>query len=177
MYDLVYYVFSKDEIYYIIIVVNRMKKIDNKGFTLVELIATIVLLSLVMGIGAYAITHIINNAKQKDYDLLIENINSAVELYYQECVYAKNGYISCPAKDGEGYYYDVKLGDLVKYGFLKGNSKITEGSDKDMMTLVNPKSDEKIASCKIRYKYQDGKIEIKADSSSSGCPTDSDYAG
>ena len=63
-----------------------MKCLKNtKGFTLVELIATIVLLSLVMGIGAFSITQIIKSAKEKDYKLLIENINNAAELYYQEC--------------------------------------------------------------------------------------------
>ena len=41
-------------------VVNR-----KKGFTLVELIATIVILALVMGISTYSISAIINNANIK----------------------------------------------------------------------------------------------------------------
>ena len=165
MYDLVYYVFSKVKIYYIIILVNRMKKIDNKGFTLVELIATIVLLSLVMGIGAFSITQIINNAKDKDYKLLIENINNAVELYYQECKFVND---NCDTT--------ITLGFLVNNGYLKGNSKITEGANKDKMTLVNPKTDENISGCSIKYEYKDGKIVISA-ITSENCPTTVEYAG
>jgi len=152
-----------------------MKKIDNKGFTLVELIATIVLLSLVMGIGAFAITKIINNAKEKDYQLLIENINNAVELYYQECKFAPNKNIVCPDKEGDGYFITT-LGDLVNNGYLKGNSKITEGTDKDKMTIVNPNNDENISGCSIKYEYKNGKIVISA-ITSENCPTTADYAG
>ena len=42
---------------------------NNLGFTLVELIATIVILALVMGISTYSISAIINNAKEKNYEL------------------------------------------------------------------------------------------------------------
>lgn len=142
-----------------------MKKIDNKGFTLVELIATIVLLSLVMGIGAFAITKIINNAKEKDYQLLIENINNAVELYYQECKFVDD---NCQTP--------ITLGFLVNNGYLKGNSKITEGTDKDKMTIVNPNNDKNISDCWIKYEYKNGKIVISA-ITSENCPTTADYAG
>lgn len=69
--------------------VNRMSKTNNKGYTLVELIATIVILALVMGIGAYSITAIINSSKEKNYELLIKEIKNAVELVYQDCVISK----------------------------------------------------------------------------------------
>ena len=44
-----------------------MKKLDNKGFTLVELIATIIVLSIVLGIGAYSMIGLIENSREKDY--------------------------------------------------------------------------------------------------------------
>ena len=53
-----------------------MKKIDNSGFTLIELIATIVLLVIVMSIGVFSFSAIIKNAKEKNYSLLIKEIKT-----------------------------------------------------------------------------------------------------
>ena len=72
-----------------------MKKIDDKGFTLIELIVTIVILGLVLSIGGYSIIRVMNSAKETDYDLLIENIKAAAEVYYQECKYAKSKASAC----------------------------------------------------------------------------------
>ena len=131
-----------------------MKKLNRNGFTLVELIATIVVLAVVMGIGSYAITGLIQRSKEKDYELLIKEVNNAVESYYIECKYVNN---NCS--------YEIKLGDLVKYGFLKGNS-----TDNDM-GLVNPKDNVDISSCNIRYTYSNGKISVQAVNPSGSCPT------
>ena len=40
-----------------------MKKLNNKGFTLVELLAVIIILAIVVGISIPAVTNIINNSK------------------------------------------------------------------------------------------------------------------
>ena len=147
-----------------------MKK-QNKGFTLVELMTTIVLLAIVMSIAGYSIIAIVNNAKERDYQLLIENINNAVEVNYQECKYSSNDKIKCPEiTDG---YYNIKLGDLVKYGYLKGNSN----DSNNKLTLVNPDNNVNISDCSISYKYIGGKIEIiSAADSSASCPTTDDYS-
>lgn len=91
-------------IYYIIIVVNGMRKLNNKGFTLIELVATVVILGMIMVIGGYAVTELINNSKEKEYTLLIKEIGKAVELYYQECAYS-GGSLAC--------YYDFDLDGVV----------------------------------------------------------------
>ena len=156
-------------IYYIIIVVNDMKKLNNKGFTLVELIATVVILSIVMGIGAYSITGIIRKNKENDCKLLINEIKDAVELYYQECKYSSSDAIDCPAvTEYNGVdSYEVKLNDLVKYGFLKAN-----GTDEDdNPILVNPNDNIDIGDCKIMYMYIDGDFKFDYDGSVNfSCP-------
>ena len=125
-----------------------MKKLDNKGFTLVELIATIIVLSIVLGIGAYLMIGLIENSREKDYELLIKNINSAVELYYQECKYGNVGY-DCQN--------EITLGFLVTNGYLKGNSEDNENK----FILVNPKDNVNISNCKIKYTYSAGKINVE----------------
>ena len=136
-----------------------MEKLNKKGFTLVELIATIVVLALVVSISAYAITNIINSAKEKNYELLIKNIIDASETYYQECKYSNNSGITCDDT--------VKLQDLVNYGYLKGN-----GTKDDKMEIVNPKNNEYIGECSIAVKYEDGKLTIESMSNNNSCPND-----
>ena len=87
-----------------------MRKLNRKGFTLVELIAVVVILSLIVGIGSVTITGIIKKNKENDYKLLIEEIKSATESYYHEC-----RYVTYNCNDNG----TIKLGDLVANGFLK----------------------------------------------------------
>ena len=134
-----------------------MEKLNKKGFTLVELIATIVVLALVVSISAYAITNIINSAKEKNYELLIKNIKDASETYYQECKYSNNSGITCDDT--------VKLQDLVNYGYLKGN-----GTKDDKMEIVNPKNNKDIGECSIAVKYENGKLTIEDKTNNDSCP-------
>lgn len=157
------------KIYYIIILVNIMKKMNNKGFTLVELIAIVVLLALVMGIGAISVTKIINNAKEKDYQLLVENIKSAVELYYQECKYSNDMIIDCPEANNfmGNDSYTIALNDLVKYGYLKTNGTNSDGDG----ILVNPIDNKYIGDCQFQFMYVDGKFAYGTNyESGSSCP-------
>lgn len=131
-----------------------MEKLNKKGFTLVELIATIVVLALVVSISAYAITNIINSAKEKNYDLLIKNIKDASETYYQECKYSD---ITCNDT--------VTLQYLVDYGYLKGN-----GTKDNKMVIVNPKDNINIGECSIAIKYEDGKLTIEDKTNNDSCP-------
>ena len=133
-----------------------MEKLNKKGFTLVELIATIVVLALVVSISAYAITNIINSAKEKNYDLLIKNIKDASETYYQECKYSD---ITCNDT--------VTLQYLVDYGYLKGN-----GTKDNKMVIVNPKDNINIGECSIAIKYENGKLTITKEkkTNNGSCP-------
>jgi len=134
---------------------------NRKGFTLVELLATIVVLTLVLSISTYSVIAIIKNAKKNNYNLLIENIKDASELYYQECKYEydNNSGITC-STDGR-----VTLGDLVKYGYLKGNST---GSN-DKYGIVNPLDNSDISSCVIQIDYQNGSLIVTSISDNSSC--------
>ena len=141
---------------------------NNKGFTLVELIATIVVLAIVAGIGTISITSIIRKSKEENYNLLLKNINSAAESYYQECKYNKSDAIECIKYD-ENNGYVVSLGNLVTYGFLKGNAK----DSNDEYTIVDPSDNDKsIVNCKISIEYSTEKIIVRPYSNTDiNCPT------
>lgn len=135
---------------------------NDKGFTLIELIATILILALVMSIATYSITNVIKRSKEENYNILINNIKDGAEVYYQECKYANNSGISCSLSNGS---YVITLGDLVKYNYLKGNDADNQ------YVIVNPKNDEDIGSCQVKVSYSNGTILVEAVSPSGSCPT------
>ena len=135
---------------------------NNKGFTLVELLATILILVLVISISTFSISEIIKKANEENYKLLLRHIKDASELYYQECKYANNSGITCSDDNM------VSLGDLVKYGYLKGNSK----NDDDEYILINSRDNNDISHCVIEVTYIDDEVNVRAVTTENSCPTE-----
>ena len=93
----------------------------NKGFTLVELLAVIILLSLLMLLVFPKIVNTIKNSS-KDTDKLSEQlIYNATKLYVEKY---KNNY---PKNDGNVYCVAVK--DLVDEKYLTGPVTFSDGED------------------------------------------------
>lgn len=59
-----------------------MKKLNKKGFTLVELLVVLVILAVIMSIAIPSVTSSIERSKQKQKDAKIELIESAAEIYF-----------------------------------------------------------------------------------------------
>lgn len=57
---------------------------NKKGFTLVEILSVIVLISLLMGIGVAGVSRISSNMKEKSLSTKISNIEQAAVLYGQD---------------------------------------------------------------------------------------------
>lgn len=142
---------------------------NRKGFTLIELLGTIVILALVMAIAGFSVTNIIKSSKKENYELLIKNIKDSAELYYQECKFGNPIGVSCTSSSGG---YTISLGDLVKYGYLSGNSKMKdENGLSNKAKLINPDDTNDISSCTINIKYNSGKIIVEAASRpTESCP-------
>lgn len=62
--------------------------IDNKGFTLIELIITIALLAVISIISFVSITGVINQSKINDCESLLLNIKSAAKEYVSDQRYS-----------------------------------------------------------------------------------------
>lgn len=145
---------------------------NNKGFTLVELIATLLILALVMSIATYSITNIIRKSKEENYNLLIKNIRDGAEEYYQECKYSRETIYNMFNNDESDVnnFCDgsITLGELVTYGYIKGNSSENGNA------LVNPNNDENISNCQLKVYYNNGNVSVEAVSSSvnDSCPSE-----
>lgn len=126
---------------------------NNKGFTLIELMATIILLAIVMSVATVSVVSYINTSKEKSYDILIENIKIGAQGYFEECENDNiiETSITCPTIykiDNDEIITEtitIYIRDLLTYGFLK--STATEGENK---VVKNPKTDEIINSCQIK---------------------------
>ncbi|MFA5407957.1 MAG: prepilin-type N-terminal cleavage/methylation domain-containing protein [Bacilli bacterium] len=77
----------------------------NKGFTLVELLAVIVILAIILAVAIPGIGAIINSSKKSSYNSQMNLIKKAASLYM--------------AKYSNGTTTSVRLDDLIEAGFIK----------------------------------------------------------
>ena len=122
---------------------------NNKGFTLIELIASIILLSIVMSITTVSVVGYINSSREKSYDLLISNIKVAAQEYFEECENYKimddeddNATFTCSITDNP---INITIGELLQYGFLSSSATDSDGNK----IVENPKTNESINECKL----------------------------
>ena len=161
-----------------------MKKLNRKGFTLIEVLAVIVIIAIVGGIAIPNIMSTINSGKTASENTMIENIKTASEQLYKEIEYMD---VTLYKYDNDGKtddkieikkdenYIEVNLQTLVSNGFLSGTGKDENNAKKK---IFNPKTNEDIGDCIIKItKIVDGnkttyKVEpkVEPDSKDSKCP-------
>jgi len=135
---------------------------DNKGFTLVEILAVIALLALVVIITVPAISSVSDNIKKSTLKTKIENIEKAAVLYGQEhrenftdstCTYC-SGISDCNCyeeKDNSGNVVTINVEKLI-------NSKVLEADD-EFGNISNPTNDSLyLNDCEIQIYQKYGKI-------------------
>ncbi|PIC67871.1 Tfp assembly type protein [Sporosarcina sp. P21c] len=112
------------------------KKLNQKGLTLVELLAVIVILGIIAAIAVPAIGNIIENTKYNAVKSDALNALSAANLYYAEEPVAKT----------------ITVEKLVEGGYLDNNGKLTKG------VAVNKATDNKLSIDGTSEKYAGEKI-------------------
>lgn len=160
---------------------------NKKGFTLIELLAVIVVLGVVLTLAMPSILDSINVSRNSSYKILIGNIKTAAETYYQECEYGdlsdknKYGNYACTITDGNTI--DTAIGALANTGILK----VSENDENDILVVLDPRDNKKnLNDCEITITKEKKDItdnngitsskvmyEVKG-STQDGCPTDKD---
>lgn len=160
---------------------------NKKGFTLIELLAVIVVLGVVLLLAMPSILDSINTSRDSSYKILIGNINTAAETYYQECEYGdlsdknKYGNYACAITDGNTI--NTTIGALANTGILK----VSESDENNKLVVLDPRDNKKnLNDCKITITKEKKDItdnngitsskvmyEVKG-STQDGCPTDED---
>lgn len=165
-----------------------MKKINNKGFTLIEVLAVVVIIAIIGLIALPSIISTINTGKNASYDITVKNITTASIGLHEEISYTAT----------ELYHYDnngktetkisvtnnkieTNLQTLVSNGFLTGiNNPNRNINNNNYKIITNPKTNEDIGECKIIIiKTVDSNFntsyKIEDNSNISKCPTTTEY--
>lgn len=176
---------------------NSKRKFNNKGFTLVEILAVIVIIAILGLITVPSFLGVINSSNNATYDILVKDITIASSQLYEEIDYMNNTLYHYNmegntnnkiiiGEDLEGNKIgsnriEVNLQTLVSNGFLKSNNSSNKSSNNNEMVIINPNTKDDIGECKILIiKVIDEKFntsyQIKNNSiGNSNCPLDSEY--
>ncbi len=92
-----------------------MKKLNNKGFTLVEVLAVLVILVVIMTIAIPNISSSLERSKSKQNAAKKEMLESYAELYISD-----NGILDAT----------IKLSDLVDYGYASNDDLVDADGDR-----------------------------------------------
>lgn len=150
---------------------------NKKGFTLIELLAVIVVLGVVLILAMPSILDSINASRNASYKVLMGNIKTAAETYYQECEYgdlsnkAKYGNYACAINNN---IITTTIGALANTGILK------VVADESGNLIVNDPRDttKNLNSCVIQIvKKVDSNFKVTYQingSDQAGCPTSED---
>ncbi len=145
---------------------------NRKGFTLVELLATIIVLAIVVGITIPIVLSGVNKAKVKEREILLKNIRAAVRNYNLEC--NDQSGLACVSNHG---MKTVTLGQLVENGFMSNG---TGCADSDIC-VYEPVDATNVKDCEI-YIYNNGTYGFCApvpgtnDNPGSSCGKESEHA-
>ena len=122
-------------------------KLNKKGYTLIELLAVILIIGLILGFSTYGIINAFNTSKNKSLTISINSIKEAAETYATE----KNDDSSywLDITDKENKYFCITIEELMNKGLLdkKANIKSKDFDihsyvlvKKNKVTMVNSKT-------------------------------------
>lgn len=157
-------------------------KLNNKGFTLIEVLTVLVIISILGLIVVPNTMDVIKGGKENTYKILVKNIRDSAVNLYKELEYS----------DSKLYYYNgdekqvlsisntnevkVNLSSLVRNGFLTGDN-VNEGK------VINPINNTDMGECEIVItknidednNYNVNYVVESNSTSNKLCPTTAEY--
>ena len=110
------------------------KKIRNDGFTLIEIIAVIVIIGILALITVPAVTRYVNSSRNKTYESYEENMEVAANNRVTTCVSENSEECNLPDKGEKSVFY---LHDLVENGYMDElKDPETDGFCDNMLSYV-----------------------------------------
>ena len=103
-----------------------MKRINNKGFTLVELLAIIAITAIILGVGTYGIVNLVNESKEKGSLISETSIKKSASLYADEA----GDSLWIDPGSGNYKYYCITIEELINKGIIKKNAKLPDNINK-----------------------------------------------
>ena len=147
-------------------------KLNNKGFTLVEVLAVLLIISLLVSMAVPSVINSINVSKKTSYKVLVSNIVTGSIQLYEEVLYGDE--ILSGYSIDEDNKITITLQDLVNNGFLVGSND----KEKTSKVIINPKTNEPIGYCSITIKRDNINAKVTytvISNGGEGCPTSDDY--
>ena len=123
-------------------------KLNRKGYTLIELLAVILIISLIITLSIFGIINAINSSKEKAATLSINSIKEAAETYATEKNDDSSYWLDIIDKDNK--YFCTTIEELMNKGLLdkKANIKSKDFDihsyvlvKKNKVTMVNSKAE------------------------------------
>ena len=166
---------------------------NNKGFTLVEVLAVVAILALIGTLTAPSVLKSLDLGKKTSDDVLINNIRVALQTMYEEGYYGNTEFYQynlsgvTATKFGVTDSTDsitVNLQTLVGNGFLTGvNNEISascSGTTNCNKKVILNSEGEDLGMCSFKLtKFSGNKVcyKIEKVSGDSICPTTDDFGG
>lgn len=125
---------------------------NRKGFTLIELLAVIILIALIAVLIVPNIIDTMTKSKEASYQLLVKNIVTSAQTYYEECEYGdlsnrtKYGSYACQINNNT---ITTTLGTLANTGMLTVSD--VDPNNKDKKVVLDPRdTKKKMSACQIK---------------------------
>lgn len=129
---------------------------NNKGFTLVELLGTIVIIAIIAVIGLYAYTRYLDNAKTQAYDTLAKSAANAAGEYAMDHMESNSVSIE---ELVEGEYLENNFDPAAQSQVCGGRVDIQHYKNYD--GIDTEEYDVTLCCSGYQYKYHFGKRETK----------------
>ena len=161
---------------------------NNKGFTLVEVLAVIAILAIVGIITTPGILRALNSGKSSSNGVLYSNIKTGLQTMYEEIEYGGSSIFQYDENGKVEPVSLVKITDnvietniqtLVGNGFLSGINNEDISNNLNSKVVLNS-NNEDIGMCEVVIKKikEGNKVNYKFEGSSiQGCPTTRDFEG